>query len=71
MSRVYTKESDKYYITDYVKCPLCGKLVYDDAFSRKGLEAMLFFCSQWCLDEFYRRQRISEEQSRKKTGGTS
>jgi len=62
MTTVYTKDSDKYYITEYVKCPLCGKLVYEDIFSGKKKEDRLFFCSEWCKHEYYRRKSNSAAQ---------
>ena len=54
MSNVYRKPSDKYYIEKYVKCPLCGKLVYEDIFAEEK-EGDKFFCSEWCRDEYQRR----------------
>ena len=55
MSNVYTKPSDKYYIEKYVKCPLCGKLVYEDTFLDDEEGKKLFFCSEWCRNEYWKR----------------
>ncbi len=55
MSNVYKKPSDKYYIEKYIKCPLCGKLVYEDTFAVEEEGDKLFFCSEWCVDESQRR----------------
>lgn len=55
MTNVYRKPSDKYYIEKYVKCPLCGKLVYEDTFADEKEGNKLFFCSEWCRDEYWKR----------------
>jgi len=56
MGNVY---SNKYYIDKYVKCELCGKLVYEDTYPLKPEEkgtVPSYFCSEWCKNEYLSRK---------------
>jgi len=45
------------YIDKYIKCMVCGKLVYGEQMTEEVGGQKYIFCSDWCRQWFKRRSK--------------